>query len=257
MTTELIDLIQKISRREMERLYVSEIGVVVKVHEEGPEGEGYGCDVKLRNSGLELPLVPMVTPRIGSVAPPNVGDTVLLTFSQGDLQQPMMLGRLYTDAVHAPASKFDQVLFCLPYDGKIEENRQIRMMAAREQEGDAPHKVSLVLPENKVQITVDDQTVSVILGEGAVVFSLTTTDSGPSATVSIKDGDASILLGKDGSINVKAAKDLTLEAENGTLSLSAEKIEMKGKTQVTVDGGSSTELKAATINVKGMTSFST
>ena len=53
--------------------------------------------MKLRDSGLELKRVPVATQRIGLAAIPNVDDLVLVAFVGGDLQRPVIVGRLYND----------------------------------------------------------------------------------------------------------------------------------------------------------------
>ena len=90
----IVGTIQEIVRQELRRVRVAELGVVEAVfpHADGGDDANYGCDVRLKNSGLLLKRVPVATGHIGTVVIPNVGDLVLLTFDMGDVNQPFLIG---------------------------------------------------------------------------------------------------------------------------------------------------------------------
>ena len=73
---DIVNTIKAIVRQEMRHSRLAELGLVTEVQPHGDEGDSdnYSCDVTLKNSGLPLKRVPLATQRIGTVAPPNVGD---------------------------------------------------------------------------------------------------------------------------------------------------------------------------------------
>ena len=104
--TSIVETIQEIVRSEMRTIRIAELGVVEAVgpHSDDGDFDNYGCDVRLKNTDLLLKRVPVATGHLGSVAIPNVGDLVLLGFDKGDVNQPILLGRLYTDDDRPPLS---------------------------------------------------------------------------------------------------------------------------------------------------------
>ena len=97
--TDMIPTIRAIVQRELDARRIAELAVVTEVqpHADSGDSDNYSCTVKLKNSGLELLRVPVATGHIGTVAIPNVGDLVLLAFDRGDINQPIITGRLYND----------------------------------------------------------------------------------------------------------------------------------------------------------------
>jgi hypothetical protein len=90
----IVDTIQAIIHHELRQVRVAELGVVEAVfsHSVADDDDNYGCDVRLKNSGLLLRRVPVATGHIGTAAIPYVGDLVLVLFHQGDVNQPIIAG---------------------------------------------------------------------------------------------------------------------------------------------------------------------
>ncbi|MCB0144047.1 MAG: hypothetical protein KDE50_29425, partial [Caldilineaceae bacterium] len=105
----IVNTLQEIIRHEMRNLRIAELGLVEAVypHNASGDGDNYGCDVRLKNSGLLLKRVPVATGHIGTAAIPNIDDLVLLTFDKGDINQPIIIGRLYNDEDRPPLNKPD------------------------------------------------------------------------------------------------------------------------------------------------------
>ncbi len=114
--SSIVSTIQEIVRHELRRLRITELGLVDAVypHSASGDSDNYGCDVKLKNSGLLLKRVPISTGHIGTVAVPNVGDLVMLSFENGDVNQPIVVGRLYNDGDRPPLNNPNEVIFRLP-----------------------------------------------------------------------------------------------------------------------------------------------
>jgi len=102
-----------IAAREAAKIYTTELGVVTAVFPHADEGDkdNYACSVTLKNRGdLELRKVPLATPHIGWANIPNVGDLVLVTFISGDLNAPIITGRLYNDEDRPPKNDKGQIV---------------------------------------------------------------------------------------------------------------------------------------------------
>ena len=114
----VISILQKIAAREAEKFYTTELGEVTAALPHASEGDKnlYQCSVKLKNrkaadgADFELRKVPVATGHIGLANIPNVGDLVLVQFIGGDLNAPVITGRLYTDADIPPVSDKSQVV---------------------------------------------------------------------------------------------------------------------------------------------------
>ena len=107
---------QKVAAREAEKIYTTEVGIVTAIfpHESDGDKNNYQCSVNLKNrkkadgSDFELRKVPVTTHHIGMVTIPNVGDMVVIAFINGDLNAPVIIGRLYNDEDLPPLSKKDE-----------------------------------------------------------------------------------------------------------------------------------------------------
>jgi phage baseplate assembly protein gpV len=113
MNSDLVDLIQAIIRDQVQSFRTAELGVVSKVysHENGSDKNNYECDVRLRDSGLELKRVALCTQRVGAVAIPNPDDLVLVHYLNGDINSAVITGRLYNDQVRSPEAKAREYVY--------------------------------------------------------------------------------------------------------------------------------------------------
>jgi hypothetical protein len=114
--SDAITLIQAVIRDELRGFKTAELGVVTAVyaHESASDKNNYECDVRLRNSGLELKRLPVATPRIGAVAIPNKDDLVLVQYLNGDIHSAIITGRLYNDVDRPPEAKSHEFVYVSP-----------------------------------------------------------------------------------------------------------------------------------------------
>ena len=70
--------------------------------------------MRLRDSGLELKKVPVVTQRIGTVAIPNPDDLVMLQYIAGDIHSAFVTGRVYNDGDRPPPGKPHEFVYVSP-----------------------------------------------------------------------------------------------------------------------------------------------
>lgn len=263
----LVHTLQEIVRHELRRLRICELGLVEAVHPHSgaDDDDNYGCDVRLKNSGLLLKRVPVLTGHIGSAAIPNLGDLVLLAFDKGDVNQPVVLGRLYNEAARPPLNNPDELIFRLPLAAA--DDKTVKA-AIRNLEGNDPPREVLVEMPPKITLRISDGTVRATAGR--TEMKLDQPDGG-GGTVTVFAGRTQITLDQDGDVTVRAAGSMTLAAD-GDLSLQATNVKiegranasveagaqatLKGNATATVQGGGSTSVKGAMVSIQGQTTFS-
>lgn len=215
----IVGVMKKVAEQEAQRIHTTELGVVSAVFPHADEGDkdNYQCSVKLKNkkqadgSDFELRKVPVATPYMGLAAIPNVGDLVLVSFIGGDINAPVIIGRLYNDEDRPPANKAKE--FLLQHD--IKEGGSIKL----DEEG----KIIVTSKDKKNVFTVENEKVSVVNEK----FSLVIDISGEKITIS-------------------SDKDLELVAKNGKFSVDASEIEMKSKKDMKLESGAALNMKSST-----------
>lgn len=263
----LVATLQEIVRQELGRLRVNELGVVeaVQPHASVSDRDNYGCDVRLKNSGLLLRRVPIATGRVGTVAAPNVGDLVLVAFDHGDVNQPIVVGRLYSDRDRPPLSHPDEVVFRLPLAAADDEAIKAAIRNHRDQS--PPRELVVEMPP-KITVRITDGTVRATAGK--TEMRLDQPDGG-GGTVTVVAGRTSITMDQDGDVTVEAAGAMSFKA-TGALTLEGRSVKLqsqtsaevvagtratlKGSVGATVDGGASSTVQGATVSIRGTTSFS-
>lgn len=263
----IVDTIQEIVRQEMRRVRVAELGLVEAVfpHSAGGDSDNYACDVKLKNSGLSLKKVPLMTGHIGTAAVPNVGDLVLLAFDKGDVNQPVLVGRLYNEKQRPPLNNPDEVIFRLPL---AEADDATIKAAIRNVGSNSPPREMIFEMPPKITVRITDGTVRATAGKTEMKLDQ---PDGTGGTVTVVAGRTKITMNQDGdvtveaagSLSMKATRDMKLEAMNVTIK-SQLKTDIEAGTQATlkanlgatVNGGISATVQGATATVKGLTSFS-
>lgn len=109
----LLDLVRRTVREELALHRGPQLATVTALvaHESADDSANYEVDLRLKHDGLDLAKVPIAVPHVGVAAPPKVGDLVLVSFLDHDLQQPLVTGRFYHDLERAPLFKDGDVLF--------------------------------------------------------------------------------------------------------------------------------------------------
>ena len=194
---EIVDIIRKIVESEIKKLHVAEIGIVTSVfpHSSESDSDNYECNVKLKYKELELRRVPVATQHIGLANIPHVGDLVLITFVNGDVNAPVIIGRLYNDEDRPPISNEEEVVYAPPYS----ENSKLR-------------RFHMELPGG-MALSISDNTVKIEAGK---------------TTLNIKR-DGSVSIHSAGSVSISADGNLSLSANNIALK-SKQAIDIKSKT---------------------------
>ena len=224
MSTDLLDTLRAIVRDELARTRMPELGVVTAVFPRADDGsdDNHQASVRLGATGVELQHVPVAVGRLGLAWLPQVGDTVLVLFIQGELNAPVVVGSLYDAQVRPPTAKAGETVY-MPSDAG----------------GDAALRRLQVALGSDVMLTLDDEHLTVKLGGTELVLT--------------KDGDvaitsaAKLTIKTQGDFSVEASGNIDLKAQgNLTLAGVAAKLEGQGSAQV----------KAPAIALAGNTQFS-
>lgn len=266
--TTIVDTIQAIVRHELRAVRSPELGVVEAVYPHSDEGDldNYGCDVRLKNTDLLLKRVPVATGHVGTVAIPNIEDLVLVAFEGGDVNQPIVVGRLYNDQDRPPLNTTDEVVFRLP----LAEPDDDSVLAAIRNHPDQrpPREVVVELPP-KITLRITDGTVTATAGSTQLRLDQQGSTGG---TVTVEAGTTTLTMDQDGDVEVTSPGSVSLEA-TGDLSLAAAgSVSIEAGTSLTaragtgatiragttaaLQGAAAAQVQGATVAVKGITSFS-
>jgi phage baseplate assembly protein gpV len=199
VTLTLFESIQQIVQDELQSVRTAELAVVQEQHPSDPDN--YACTVVLRDSGIVLRNVPVATSRIGAVAIPAVGELVLVQFVGGDINAPVIVGRLYNERDRPPENEDGRAVLHLPLGASDDSAVHIELKSGKARE------------------------LSVKLGS-AVTFVLR--DDDPVVEIDA-GGQAKVTIERDGTVAVKSSGKLELKASE--IKVEAEgKLTLKGAT---------------------------
>lgn len=228
---DVIEILQAIVQDQLRSFRTAELGTVSKVysHESASDKNNYECDVKLRDSKLELKRVPLCTWRIGAAAIPNPDDLVIVQFLRGDIQSAVINGRLYNDVDRSPQAKQYECVYISP--DKAESG---------------PRRIYFEFPNGNTFLLDDDKLV-IEMGKSKLTVNHdgdVSLESNGKLTVQTK-GNTSVSV--QGNLEFSAAGDVKVEGNN---------ISIQGKAQTSIEGGAATNVKGASIKIAGMVNFS-
>jgi phage baseplate assembly protein gpV len=242
----LINTFQEIIRHELQSVRIAEMGLVEEVypHSDSGDDDNYGADVRLKNSGLLLKRVPVATGHIGTAAIPNIGDLVLLTFQNGDINQPIIIGRLYSDDDRPPPNKPDEVIFRLPLEKS--DDKSILGAIRNLEDNDPPREIIFEMPP-KITVRITDGAVRATAGKTEMHLDQ---QGGSGGTVTVTSGRTKMVMNQDGEITIEAATDLSIKAAT-SLSLEGTKVNIKSQGPMTIQSGGALSVKSSgVLNMK-------
>lgn len=220
-TQDLVQSIQRIARHEAGLAVAPALATVTSLPE-GGDTPDYACTVKLRESGMVLPRVPIATGVIGLAALPAVGDLVVVLFVGGDLHAPVVVGRLHHRELKPPEHEPGEVIAWLPAAGE-EESETVRL-ALRTPDG-GPRTVELTIKGDvEVRVAIKEDRVELWSGEASLVLEQPGSSDGK-ATLAV--GDSSVVIEQGGTVTITAG---------GTLELKANEVKISGDSSVKVTG---------------------
>ena len=184
MSCTEVGIMKKVAQQEAQAIYTTELGIVTAVfpHAEEDDKDNYQCSVILKNKVLadgnafELRKVPIATPYLGLACIPNVNDLVLINFIGGNINAPVITGRLYTDDNRPPENKKNEFLLqhSLKEGGRIKLDAEGEVsLASKNTEEEKQSALSLndeeIIIENKhlkVKITLSEKMILIEAEEG-------------------------------------------------------------------------------------------
>ncbi|HIH44952.1 MAG TPA: hypothetical protein HA257_07750 [Candidatus Methanoperedenaceae archaeon] len=211
-----VEVIRKVAENEVKKLNLIELGVVTSVlpHADAGDYDNYECNVKLKNRELELRRVPIATQRIGLTYVPNVGDMVLLAFVSGDINAPVVIGRLYNDDDRPPVNKEGELVYESP-DPKKSGVRRLYMK----------------FPGGTV-LTVTDDELRAEVGKSIVTVKT--------------DGDVTVE--SNAAVGINAKGDITLSGQNVKIESKAS-LELKAGAGAKLEASANLDIKGAMVNI--------
>ena len=202
MTPTLYETVQRIVQEELGRVRAAELAIVQEQypHASDSDKDNYACTVELRNSGIVLKQVPVATDRIGCASIPAVGELVLVQFVGGDINAPIVTGRLYNDEDRPPVNNDGQAITHLPLGAE---------------DGGAVH----------VELhSGDKRELAFRLGNGIEV---NVRDDDPVAELNVDGGKLKLQIDRDGAI--------TLESQ-GKVQIKGSEVAVEAQGQLTLKG---------------------
>jgi phage baseplate assembly protein gpV len=204
--TGIVEAMKKVAESEVGKVHVAELGVVTSVfpHADDGDNDNYECSVKLRDKDVELRQVPVATSHIGFASIPQVGDLVLVSFVNGDINAPVITGRLYNDEDRPPASQAEEMVYIPPYSS----NPDLR-------------RVYIELPDQTVTLTIQDEQLLIHVGDTDIKVSK---EDGVSLTSKLP-----ISISTEDDLSIKA-KNVKIESDSDTEITASGKTTIKGST---------------------------
>lgn len=228
---DIVEAVRGITNEELSNLWMPQLGIVTSVypHSEDSDKDNYECDVRLKNPDLEIRRVQVATQLIGLAGIPNVGDLVLVIFANGDINYPIMVGRLYNDEDRPPKNSSDEVVYIPPHD----ENSDVRRLYL-----EFPSGLKLTITDDKADLTAGDTSIVVN-----------------------RDGDVQIK--SKGNVSVSAEGDASIESE-GDMSISGSNVKIESQkamdlecgTDLKLESKNNADLKASNIGMEANASLS-
>jgi phage baseplate assembly protein gpV len=193
-TTDVIGVVQAVVREELRGFRTAELGVVTALypHESAGDRNNYECDVRLRDSSLELKRVPVATQRIGAVAIPNVNDLVLVQFLQGDVHSALITARLYNDQDRPPEAHERELVYVSP-DPAASGVRRLSV--------ELPNGNKLLVDDDQLVLEMGSTTLTVkhdgevVVDSGSQNITLTDQGGGNAVTIDVQQNQATVKAG--------------------------------------------------------------
>lgn len=236
----IVEAMKEIAKSELGKFHMPELGVVTSIFPHSSEGDkdNYECNVRLKNSDIELRNVPVSTQCIGLVEIPRIGDLVLLAFINGDINAPVIIGRLYNDEDRPPLNEAEEVVYIPSYA----ENPKVRRVYM-----EFPGGMIFRITDEEVDVNAGDTKV-VIQRNGDVIIE-------SKANISVQaDGDATLkskgnMTFSGSSIKIESENDLSLKSGTDMKLQSGTSAEITSSAEMKVEAAAQMKIKGATVNI--------
>lgn len=242
----VVGVMKRVAEHEARRILTTELGVVTAVFPHADEGDGDNYQVNVQLKGrllpggerMELRQVPVATPYLGFAAIPNVGDLVLVQFIGGDVNAPVVTGRLYNDEDRPPPNLQDELLI----RHRKDEGGSVRI--------DAEGRIVLTSRSEENTLTVDDEAITLKNEK----FSLTIDFSGEKIVLS-SDRDLQLVASsgtlslQGNAVEITSKSDVKITASSGKLAAEVLEASVKASSNATIEASAAMTIKGATVDV--------
>lgn len=211
MEKSIIGIIKDIAQKEAAHIYTTELGIVTAVfpHSGESDKDNYQCSIKLKHkkqadgSDFELRKVPVVAPHIGMANIPNIGDLVLVSFVGGNINAPVIIGRLYNDEDIPPLNNENELLIQhTPTSGsslKIDADGVLTIASQSE------NKSIVTVNDDEVLVETSNSQVKISLSGGGIEINAGSNAIDIKSSGNITIGDATSAQIKIGGISLANA----------------------------------------------------
>jgi uncharacterized protein involved in type VI secretion and phage assembly len=236
----LVETMKGIAQVELNRLHMPTLGIVTSVfpHASAGDKDNYECNVRLKNTDVELRKVPFATQFIGLAGIPKVGDLVILIFINGDINAPIAVGRLYNDEDRPPLNNPEEIVYVPPYKTNSKARR-----------------IYLEFPQGMI-LKITDEEVNIKAGDTKIIMARNgdvTIESKANVNV-VAEGDASLkskgnMTISGDCVKIESAKDMNLKSGSAMKLNSDADAEIKASAGMNVEASSQLKIKGATVNI--------
>lgn len=236
----IVETIRVVAQRELKKVHMPALGVVTSIfpHSNASDKDNYECNVRLKNTDLELRKVPIATQCIGLAGIPRVGDLVVIVFVNGDINAPIITGRLYNDEDRPPLNKAEEVVYIPPYNA----NPNVRRLHFEFPQGMifqiTDEQVNIEAGKTKVTVTRDGD---VFIESKANVSVQADGDTTLKAKGNLTLSGASVKIESDKDMNLKSGSDFKMDSGAGA--------EIKASAAMSVEASATMKIKGATVNI--------
>lgn len=220
--SRLVSSLQAVARYEVERRTYCELAVVTSVFDGQDGDDAQSVTVRLKDTGVVVPRVPVAVPLTGLAGLPRLDDVVLVVFAHGDLNSPVVVGQVYSDTRRPPDFVKDEAHLMWPGDAADPETDAVVLSIS----GDgSARELRIALGGDKdATLRVADGAIELTTGGVKLALGHSSSSDG---TATLEAGGTKVELSQDGDLAVTSAKNITLKAT---------KIELNADVSVTING---------------------
>lgn len=215
MSATLFDTIARIARHEVGARATAAVGRVCDVFTSSGSPPDHAVSVELRDEGLVLPRVPIAVGALGFAATLRVDDLVVVLFLDGELNAPVVVGRLYHAELAPPEHADGEIVLRIPAGAQDPEWSVI--VSESKSRVQVLHK-----KEPRLELTADTATLTV----GDMTLQVTSAGGG---RAELAAAGAKLTIKPDGDITLSTSGKLSLKGTEVEISASGS-VKVKGAT---------------------------
>lgn len=214
MSAALYDSVSRIARHVARSRALAGVGEVVDCFTTTASPPDYAVSVRMRDSGLVLPRLPIAVGALGFAATARAGDLVVVVFLEGDDNAGVVVGRLYHADLAPPEHEQGEVVMRLP-PGSDDPDWSIVLS-----EQDSAVRVENARKDVLLELTEEVATLKV--GKMAI-----TVESSGGGRAQVAAGGAVLTMKQDGDVTIKTSGNFKLDATQVEIAASA-KVKISG-----------------------------